>query len=96
MPTNIVLQDSHTHPTRPHPPQQGHTSESFQIVPPPDDKAFRYMSLWGPFLFKQPQRPLQEATIQQLREQIQCGAQAQMTHHNATLTPKAQKMEQED
>ena len=26
-----------------------------QVLPFPDDQAFKYMSLWGPFLFKPPQ-----------------------------------------
>lgn len=34
--------------------QQGHTSQSFQVVPLPGDQAFTSLSLWGPFLFRPP------------------------------------------
>ena len=42
-------------PRRPYPLQQGHTSQSFQIVPLPSDQVIKSGSLWGPFLFKLPQ-----------------------------------------
>ena len=39
-------------PIRPHLLQQGHTPIPPQVVPLPNDQAFKYMSLWGPFLLK--------------------------------------------
>ena len=39
----------------PHLPQQGMSPNPSQVVPFPDDQAFKYTNLRGPFLFKPPQ-----------------------------------------